>query len=241
MMFLDCNSPPRTTNILSRPVINIARRFILVDAMYRDVPVMWCPYIYVDNDAALARGGRRGFQRKWVAFFRRVPLRLRPRAAPVASGSRFGASLSAHGSVLRKPASPCTKPVENGMSLPVDPRSCAILPRLAAGHQTSLRHELAMSITDNLTVVGAWIGKGELNFRKRMAKNSKHSPEQDRVRVSLLNFLLVTRSEDPRRPWLVSGGKYSRRNGEASSPRPPEGSPGTPSRGDARRGDVLDR
>jgi acetoacetate decarboxylase len=38
-------------------------------------------------------------------------------------------------------------------------------PRLAAGYQNKPAvNELAMSITDNLTVSGAWIGKGELNF-----------------------------------------------------------------------------
>jgi acetoacetate decarboxylase len=38
-------------------------------------------------------------------------------------------------------------------------------PRLAAGYQDKPAvNELVMSITDELTVVGAWIGKGELNF-----------------------------------------------------------------------------
>ena len=38
-------------------------------------------------------------------------------------------------------------------------------PRLAAGYQDKPAvNELAMSITDNLTVTGAWTGKGELNF-----------------------------------------------------------------------------
>ena len=78
----------------------------LVDATYRDVPVMCCPYIYVDNDAALAGGWTQGFPKRWVAFFRRAP--LRPRAPPrrrlrpavaLAPASRRTAS------VLRKPAS----------------------------------------------------------------------------------------------------------------------------------------
>jgi len=30
--------------------------FILVDALYEDRPVAYCPYIFVDNDAAIARG-----------------------------------------------------------------------------------------------------------------------------------------------------------------------------------------
>jgi acetoacetate decarboxylase len=38
------------------------------------------------------------------------------------------------------------------------------LPRLSAGcHHKSAVNELAMSITDNLTVAEAWIGEGELN------------------------------------------------------------------------------
>jgi acetoacetate decarboxylase len=38
-------------------------------------------------------------------------------------------------------------------------------PRLAAGyHNKPAVNELAMSITDNLTVAGAWVGEGELNI-----------------------------------------------------------------------------
>jgi acetoacetate decarboxylase len=38
-------------------------------------------------------------------------------------------------------------------------------PRLVAGCQDKPAvDELAMSVTDNLTVAGAWIGTGELNF-----------------------------------------------------------------------------
>ena len=33
-------------------------------------------------------------------------------------------------------------------------------------------NELAMSIADNLTVAGAWVGKGELNFPKANGEES---------------------------------------------------------------------
>jgi acetoacetate decarboxylase len=58
------------------------------------------------------------------------------------------------------------KPVENGLSLLSRPTVLLrYFPRLAAGCQDKPAvNELAMSITDNLTVSGAWIGKGELNF-----------------------------------------------------------------------------
>jgi len=58
------------------------------------------------------------------------------------------------------------KPVENGLSFLGRPTVLLrYFPRLAAGYQDKPAvNELAMSIIDNLTVTGAWIGKGELNF-----------------------------------------------------------------------------
>jgi hypothetical protein len=85
---------------------------------------------------------------------------------PVACGSRSGASLSAHGQRLAEACVAFHKPVENGMSLLSRPTVLLrYFPRLAAGCQDKPAvNELAMSITDKLTVVGAWIGKSELNF-----------------------------------------------------------------------------
>ena len=38
--------------------------FVLLDARWQDTAVAWCPYIYVDNDHALARGWVQGFPKK---------------------------------------------------------------------------------------------------------------------------------------------------------------------------------
>jgi acetoacetate decarboxylase len=135
--------------------------------MYRDVPVMWCPYIYGDNDAALARGWTQGFPKKMGSIFQtRSYAAAGPAAAPVAPGSRFGASLSAHGQRLAEACVTMREPVEDGLSLLTRPTVLLrYFPRLAAGYQDKPAvNELAMSVTDNLTVAGAWIGKGELNF-----------------------------------------------------------------------------
>jgi len=89
-----------------------------------------------------------------------------PAAAPVASGSRFGASLSAHGQRLAEACVTLREPVEDGLSLLSRPTVLLrYFPKLAAGggDQPAV-DELAMSVTDNLTVAGAWIGTGELNF-----------------------------------------------------------------------------
>ena len=56
MMFLDWQFTAQDDEYLEPARYQYREAFILVDAMYRGLPVMWCPYIYVDNDAALARG-----------------------------------------------------------------------------------------------------------------------------------------------------------------------------------------
>jgi len=155
----------------------------------------------------LACGWTRGFPKKIGSIFQtRSFAASGPAAAPVASGSRFGASLSAHGQRLAEACVTLHKPVENG--LPLLSRPTVLLryfPRLAAGHQDKPAvNELAMSITENLIVAGAWVGKGELNFSgNEWRRTPRAGTEEDRVRVSVLAFLFSERSEDPRGPWLV--------------------------------------
>jgi acetoacetate decarboxylase len=167
MMFLDWQFTAQDDEYLEPARYQYREAFILVDAMYRDVPVMWCPYIYVDNDAALARGWTQGFPKKMGSIFQtRSYAAAGPAAAPVAPGSRFGASLSAHGQRLAEACVTMREPVEDGLSLLTRPTVLLrYSPRLAAGYQDKPAvNELAMSVADNLTVAGAWIGKGELNF-----------------------------------------------------------------------------
>jgi acetoacetate decarboxylase len=167
MMFLDWQFTAQDDEYLEPARYQYREALILVDATYRDMPVMWCPYIYVDNDAALARGWIQGFPKKMGSIFQtRSFAASGPAAVPVAPGSRFGASLAAHGQRIAEACVTLDKPVENGMSLLSRPIVLLrYFPRLAAGHRDKPAvNELAMLITDNLTVAGAWIGMGELNF-----------------------------------------------------------------------------
>jgi acetoacetate decarboxylase len=166
-MFLDWQFTAKDDEYLDPARYQYREAFILIDAMYCDEPVMWCPYIYADNDAALARGWTQGFPKKMGSIFQtRSYAASGPAAAPVASGSRFGASLSAHGQRLAEACVTVHKPVENGRSLLSRPTVLLrYFPRLAAGYQDKPAvNEFAMLVTDNLTVAGAWLGKGELNF-----------------------------------------------------------------------------
>jgi hypothetical protein len=167
MMFLDWQFTAQDDEYLDPARYQYREAFILLDAIYRDTPVMWCPYIYVDNDAALARGWTQGFHKKLGSIFQtRTYAAASAAAAPVAAGGRFGASLSAHGQCLAQARITLRKPVQNGLSLLRRPTVLLrYFPRLSAGYQDQPAvNELAMSITDNLTVAEAWIGEGELNL-----------------------------------------------------------------------------
>jgi Acetoacetate decarboxylase (ADC) len=153
----------RTAEYLQLARYHYREALILVDAMYRSLPVTCCPYTYVDNDAELACGWTREFPRKWAAFVRRAPLRLGPSRDAVASGSCFGASLSAHRQPLAEACVTMQGPVENGMSLVSRPtvllrpsRDCRAATRTGP-RSTSW----AMSITDKLTVACAWAEEGD--------------------------------------------------------------------------------
>jgi hypothetical protein len=167
MMFLDWQFTAQDDELLDPARYQYREAFVLLDAMYRDTRVMWCPYIYVDNDAALARGWTQGFPKKMGSIFQtRTFAAASPAAAPIVPGGRFGASLSAHGQRLAEACVTLRKPVENGLSLLSRPTVLMrYFPRLAAGYQDKPAvNELAMSITDNLTVADAWVGEGELNI-----------------------------------------------------------------------------
>lgn len=167
LMFLDWQFTAQDDEYLDPARYQYREAFILVDAMYRDVPVMWCPYIFVDNDAALARGWTQGFPKKMGGISQTRSFSASgPAASPLASGSRFGASLSAHGQCLAEACVTLDRPVEDGRSFLRRPTVLLrYFPRLGAGCQDNPAvNELAMSITDNLMVAGAWVGKGELNF-----------------------------------------------------------------------------
>jgi acetoacetate decarboxylase len=166
-MFLDWQFTAQNDEYLDPARYQYREAFVLLDAVWHDTPVMWCPYIYVDNDAALARGWTQGFPKKLGSIFQtRTFSAPSLAAAPVAAGGRFGASLSVHGQRLADAQVKLRDPVANGLSLMSRPMVLLrYFPRLSAGLQDKPAvNELAMSITDDLTVTDAWVGEGKLKL-----------------------------------------------------------------------------
>src|ERR1700757_5180943 len=75
--------------------------FILVDALFEGRSVSYCPYIFVDNDAALARGWTQGYPKRLGSVFQTRYHAATGKAGPaLAAGSKFAGTLSAGGQRL---------------------------------------------------------------------------------------------------------------------------------------------
>lgn len=141
--------------------------FVLLDAHYQGKPVSWCPYIYVDNDHALARGWIQGFPKKVGVIAQTWSFVGANDAAPaLAPGGRFGAAASTAGYRIANARVTLKEKADPAAALGSRPTvNLRHFPRLAAGQwDNPAVHELVMSVTDNETVTDLWVGTGELEF-----------------------------------------------------------------------------
>ena len=139
--------------------------FVLVDAQFNGRPVAFCPYIFVDNDAAIARGWAQGFPKRYGSIYQtRLFAANGPASPKLVPGSRFGASASAAGQRIARGTVTLEKAVTDPSALASRPTiNLRHFPRLAAGQwERPAVHELVESVMDNFTVADAWMGKGEL-------------------------------------------------------------------------------
>lgn len=141
--------------------------FALVEARFEGSPVNYCPFIFVDNDAAIARGWAQGFPKKLGSVYQTRSFSApSPAAAPLARGSRFGASLAAHGERLATARVQLEEEIADPSSVFNRPTTMRrYFPQLAAGRQEKPSvDELTMSLTDNLAIVDVWEGSAELDL-----------------------------------------------------------------------------
>ncbi|WP_326601034.1 acetoacetate decarboxylase family protein [Streptomyces sp. NBC_01800] len=144
------------------------REFLItLDARYNDTPVAWCPYIYVDNDSAMARGWVQGFPKKLGAVHQTRAYSVGGPGTPVLGpGGQFGATASAAGQRIAEAKITLEQPVPDPTALMNRPViNLRHFPRLAAGqHDKPAVHELVMSVLDDTAVSDAWAGTADLAF-----------------------------------------------------------------------------
>lgn len=141
--------------------------FVLIEARFEDMAVNYCPYIFVDNDSALARGWAQGFPKKLGSVFQtRTFAAPSAAAAPLAPGSRFGASCSAHGERVATARIQLEEKIADPSTVFNRPTTIRrYFPQLAAGQQDKPAvDELTLSLTDDLAIVDVWAGTAELSI-----------------------------------------------------------------------------
>lgn len=139
--------------------------FILLDAFFEGKPVSYCPYIFVDNDAALARGWTQGYPKRLGSVFQTRYHAATGKAGPaLAPGSKFGGTLSAGGQRLAEGVVTLREPVLDLSALHQRPVVNLLhFPRLAAGSQDyPAIHELVENVPRDVKIEQAWIGEGTL-------------------------------------------------------------------------------
>src|ERR1700735_549064 len=141
--------------------------FVLVEAVFDGKPVNYCPFIFVDNDAALARGWAQGYPKKLASVYQTRSFSApSAAAAPLAKGSRFGGSVAAHGERMATARLQLEEPIADPAKVFNRPTVMRrYFPQLAAaGQHKPPVDELTMSLTDNLAIVDVWAGSAELTI-----------------------------------------------------------------------------
>ena len=141
--------------------------FVLVDALFEGRPVAYCPYIFVDNDAALARGWTQGYPKRIGQVFQTRYHAATGKAGPaLASGSKFAGSLTAGGQRLAEGLVTLKEPLTDLSRFGERPVVNLLhYPRLAAGKQEEpVLHELVENVPRDVRVEQPWVGEGSLSL-----------------------------------------------------------------------------
>jgi len=167
-VFVDWQSISESGEELTDPARSQYKEFYLVvSALLDGAPVTTCPFIWVDQDFAMARGWIQGFPKKLGNVFMTRSYELACRASPgVAAGARYGASCSARGRELARATLTLEHESQSG-SVHTDPPLVNVrhFPRLEAGRQDDPAvHELVRARSRDRSVSAIWEGAATLEL-----------------------------------------------------------------------------
>jgi acetoacetate decarboxylase len=167
-VFADWQSCSDSDEELLDPVRSHYREFyVVVSALLDGEEVTTCPFIWVDQDFAMARGWIQGFPKKRGEVWMTRTYALQCRAAPgVRAGSRFGATCSARGRELARAAVTLEAVSEAGSRHTAPPIvNVRHFARLAAGrHEDPAVHELVRARSRDRAVSEVWEGPAQLEL-----------------------------------------------------------------------------
>ncbi len=165
-VFIDWQFNGGSDDYLDPPYSQYSEFLVLLDAQWQGTPVAWCPFIWVDNDASLARGWVQGFPKKLGSIRQTRAFGMDSPATPtVGPGGRFAAVASAGGRRLAETTVTLERKADRLPALTRPIVNLRHFPRLAAGqHDHPAVHELTLSVLTNLGFANTWVGTGDLRF-----------------------------------------------------------------------------
>jgi acetoacetate decarboxylase len=140
--------------------------YLVVNALLDGEEVTTCPFIWVDQDFALARGWIQGFPKKLGEVWVTRTYQLACRAAPgLEAGSSFGGTCSARGHALARARVKLDRTGDGSVHTAPSIVNVRHFPRLAAGrHEDPQVHELVRSRSRDRSVSEIWEGDAELEL-----------------------------------------------------------------------------
>jgi acetoacetate decarboxylase len=141
--------------------------FLVVNALLEGEEVTFCPFIWVDQDFAMARGWIQGFPKKLGEIWMTRTFGLPGPADPgVGTGSRFGATCSARGRRVAETTVSLEHLSEGGPHHNAPPIvNVRYFPRLAAGrHDEPQVHELVRAVSRDRAMSDVWEGAATLDL-----------------------------------------------------------------------------
>lgn len=168
VVFADWQSCSEAGDELMDPVRSQYKEtYLVVNALADGEEVAYCPFIWVDQDFAMARGWIQGFPKKLGQVWMTRTYALDCLAAPaVGEGSRFGATCHARGRELVRATVALEGPSAEG-SLHTAPPIVNVrhFARLDEGrHEEPAVHQLVQSVSRDRSVSAVWEGSAELSF-----------------------------------------------------------------------------
>jgi hypothetical protein len=175
-VYADWQSCSEDGDELVDPVRSHYREFyIVVNALLDGEEVTTCPFIWVDQDFALARGWIQGFPKKLGEVWTTRTFVLECRAAPgIRPGARFGGTCSARGRAISRARVTLEGPSEGG-SVHSGPPIVNVrhFPRLAAGrHDDPQVHELVRAVSRDRA--GSAVMAGPATLTLHSAPSEEH-------------------------------------------------------------------
>ncbi|MGE5608170.1 MAG: acetoacetate decarboxylase family protein [Bacillota bacterium] len=141
--------------------------FLLLAARWRGEKVNYCPYIFVSQDASLARGWAQGLPKQIGQIHMTRAYGVSNPATPtLAPGGRFGATLSWNGRRLVEAKLTLMSEQQGRAGLPARPYvGLRVFPDLAQpGHDRPMVMQLVRGGASNVQVPAGWTGNAELQF-----------------------------------------------------------------------------